>query len=201
MIRRVAATLAGMWLMLAAGACVAVDFSADIVGKTARGQSFSGKYYTKGAMTREEMAVGSKRQIMIVRPDKKIVWVLFPAKKQYAETKSSPRSEFDLSAFLKRPGTKQVGTQVVNGFTCRKIVQSAVGSDDKKVEMTVWYSDKLKHPMKMVHTARGSTRSLEMKNVKLTSPPASLFELPKGYKKVAIKRPPKPGRMAKPKKK
>ena len=66
-------------------AVAAAEFSADIV---MNGNKPMGKVWIKGDMTRQE----SKGSIVIVRPDKKVAWILNSSNKTYSQMPGQPRN-------------------------------------------------------------------------------------------------------------
>ena len=88
----------------------------------------------------------------------------------------------------------------IPGFTCEKAQYTSPQRPGAKI--TRWYSKDLDWAVKTeMIMGPGMSRSEELKNVKVGRQPASLFELPRGYKKVAMQMPkgmPMHGGMKKP---
>ena len=76
----IATALAFVTLAAAAG------LSADVAGNM-NGKPISGKLYMKGSSIREEMSMGSEKMVIIALPDKKVAWLIDPAKKTYMEAR------------------------------------------------------------------------------------------------------------------
>lgn len=200
--RLTAICTASLWLLLSVGcACMAASFSADIYSGP-KSMAKTGKVYSNGKMIRMEMKAGEHLQIMIVRLDKKKIWMLNPGSKEYTEmpvTKpelADPRSE----AMLMRNATKkELGTETVSGYSCRKTAY--VTKSGPKGMATRWYSQKLDWPVKThVQMPDGRTFTQELRNIKLGNQASSLFEIPKGYKVVAVPTRPPPAKPGGPKK-
>lgn len=179
-------------MLVLSHAVLAAEFSADVVmsgGMMGKGASNATPIYVKGKNIRAEMAMGRMKQIQIVNGDKKLVWTLDPVKKTYWEQPlrpdMSPGLPGQAEAELRKLGkTTHVGTETINGYPCEKTVTQGKG-----LKITAWISKKLGHPIKTetIMSAEGTTMTVrqEYKNIKERTLPASLFEVPKGYKKVA----------------
>jgi hypothetical protein len=170
-----------------AGLVSAAEFSADSV-TTIGSMTITSKIYVKGDKQRMETSGGPMgSQIIILRPDKGLVWNLMPATKTYTERKGSKGAmTADPEAQLKAQGAKRVGTQRVNGYDCTKY-EAPTGAGGGKA--TIWICPKLKQMMKaQAQTQRGSA-SQELKNIREQRQPDRLFELPKDYKKMTMPKP------------
>lgn len=204
--------------VLVSGAAMAVDFSATVMisrgikGKPIGPAQVLEKIYASGNKTREEQMGGQGQQVMINRPDKGVIWVIMPGSKSYMEMPSAYQANMFRGAeakIKKMAGIKLVGTEKLNGYTCRKyMVTRLQPSIDKQgkpgksapVTITFWYADKLDSLIKIgkegtVQTAGGNqdrTQVIEFKDIKEGRQAASLFELPKGYKKMQPKMPTSP---------
>lgn len=134
-------------------------------------------------------------------------YVLLHSKKLYAEVKPGEGgtlssmaqnlpSDFSPDKLLNEsdPGAnyEKLGTETVNGRATTKYrVTTAAGGDEArgvKTETIIWIDESLGMPVKSEttstgETARGSKVSMEMRDIK-QEVDASLFELPKDYKKV-----------------
>jgi hypothetical protein len=56
----------------------AVEFSADMVIVPKGDEPLKGKIFVKGDKVRQETSEEDETQIMIIRPDKKVTWLLTP---------------------------------------------------------------------------------------------------------------------------
>lgn len=178
-------------VLVAAGAflisavCPAAEFSADMVQKTSK-KTIKGKMYVKGDKLRQEITQGGEKEIVIFRPDKKVVWFLQPGKKTYMKVSQRIIIGVDdpaVRARMKRIGTmKKLGTAKLNGYTCNKIQWST--KSGAKYVLTEWTSDKLKIAVKSEFKEPSGVSSVEYKNIKEGGVSDSVFELPKGYKRV-----------------
>ena len=131
---------------------------------------------------------GRGKQIVIVRPDKKLVWIIFPSTKTYME--SGQRSDIDIAKLtnpseLRKHGTvKSLGTERVNGYVCDKTL--FIAKDKRIGTSTMWISKELQWPLKSETKGPQGTMTMDCKNIKTGPLSAALFEIPKGYKKQAM---------------
>lgn len=178
--------LAVTGLLLLSVTCSAATFSADVIQK-GRKQVLKGKLYVKGAKVRQEITVGGEKQATIFRPDKKLVWLLYPGTKSYMLVSQRVISGMDDPAARARikdlSTTKKLGKETVNRYLCTKTRYTTRG--EPKYVLTEWFADKLKHVIKMEVKGPGQNDVIECKNIKEGNVPDSLFEIPKGYKKIA----------------
>lgn len=185
---RLGFVIAGVFILSGIG--FAAEFSADMV-QTREKALNKGKLYVKGGKIRQEITVGRK-QIVIVRPDKKLVWTLDPATKIYMVVTQKIMRGFDDPAF--RAGVKKIGApkrvvkETVNGYLCEK--RRWVTKGTPATTLTEWVSRQLGIVLKSEMKAPWATTVIEYKNIKVGKVPDSLFEIPKGYK--AMTPPPAP---------
>ena len=165
------------------------DFSAEQVTKDSDGQVEStAKLFVSPQRIRIEQPGrgGEAGMIIIVRRDQKLMRILMPANKAYMET---PLNEAELQKTIKSlpvDAKEQVlGTETVNGFRCtKKRVETSMRGlfGDIRSEATVWVSDQLEMPLRTQQQNGGVT---ELANIRPGRQPASLFEVPAGYEKMA----------------
>jgi len=179
-------------ILFSSALCLAVEFSADFVD-TKAGRTNSGKVYLKGDKVRREVTEGPRKgTITIYRLDKEVVWVLNPAQKTYTEMPGMGKQIGELSLndprvqdMLKKLGElKPAGTETVNGYVCDKYAlvyhEKAMGTQYQ------WIAQKLNVPIKIEHQGSRFSMLIEYKNINEGQIPDSLFELPPGYRKMAI---------------
>jgi hypothetical protein len=77
---------------------------------------------------------------------------------------------------------QHLGSENVNGYRCEKIAADMGGA-----RITRWHSPKLGFDLRreVVKTSQGQQTQMEEYRVKECNLPDSLFEVPKGYRKVA----------------
>lgn len=177
------AAISAAAVLLLSGLCLAADFTADMVtefGKT----TIPGKLYVSGANWRQEASINGKQQIIIARG--KSVYIMDPASKQYATKESSdnPWSASSMTRVLSGGMNKKSGgKQRVNGIVCDKYVYTS--RDGKPGTITQYAAKELDLSVRVEMKSEKGTLSIDFKNIKKGPSPASLFQLPKGYKKVS----------------
>ena len=164
-------------------------FSADLTVKTKMGgrtHVSKGRLFSaKNGNSRTEMLPHS---ITIMRPDKKLVWILMPAQKQYMVNPLKDVKGFYSGGQV--PGEisrKMVGEEVVGGQKTKKyeikFSEEAVRGTKEDI-MYQWIAVDTGIPIKMSMADGGII--YEYSNVELGSQPADLFELPADYSKLAM---------------
>jgi hypothetical protein len=159
------------------GLSFAAEFSADIVIQPKEEEAIKGKIYVKGDKVRNEITEDDETQIMIMRPDKKVTWMIMPEDKMYMEM---PFQEDDLifEAWTKEKekNAKFLKDEKIGGLATKKYE-----IDDEGDKIYYWISTKHSFPVKM----EDEETIVEYKNIKDGSVADSLFELPSGYEKMA----------------
>lgn len=160
----------------------AAEFSADMVTKGG-GQEMTGKVFVKGQKIRQEFGgSGADAMISIVRMDRKVTWVLMPQEKTYMEMpmKESPEDP----ALIEKADpakVKRLGKETVNGFVCEKIQVT-----EKDAVFTQWLSMELGWPIKGEGASPEGSTSFEYKNIRKGGVSDILFDVPAGYRKMAV---------------
>ncbi len=173
------ASLVVILIFLFGGSAFALNFSADMVSTT-KGGVVKGKIFVTKEKTRMEVP----QAITITRMDKKVVWVLMPEKKMYAQQALKP--EDMVASAKKMPGEierKFVGKEKINGKKTKKY-RIVYKVEDRKETSYQWIATRSGLPVKSA-SADGSW-TVEYKNIKQGKQPASLFKIPKGYKKFSF---------------
>jgi outer membrane lipoprotein-sorting protein len=168
-------------LLLLAGPAAAAQFSALMMVKDGD-KTLPAKIFVQDGKMRQEFNDEEGQTVTIVRPDRKVVWIIIPRKRAYLEM---PLKRQLPGQFIQIPPdavTKRlVGKETVNGYETEKYeVGVRVGGGLEK--QTVWLATKLGTPVKMVSIERRF--SLEYKSIKEAPQPERLFNLPPGYQKL-----------------
>jgi outer membrane lipoprotein-sorting protein len=171
-------------MFLWAGAAQGAEFSATMIAKSG-GQETQGKIFVKGDKIRNEMEAGGRTQISIIRPDKKMMWLIMPAEKSYMEMPLNPQATRQM--MIKKPGEqvkmKLLGKETVNGYETEKY-ESSVKHRGKMVTDYIWLSKKLGMPVKVA--AADGSYSMEYRDIKEGGVADALFEPPQGYRKMQM---------------
>lgn len=180
--------LVGMMVFLLAFAsrAQAAEFSATVVTQ-AEGQTVRGKIFMKGQKIRNEFQAEGETNVSIVRPEKKVVWMLMPGAKMYMEMPITEEAQEKM--LIKKPEEqarmKLMGTETVNGFACDKYEYEETAPDKKQpVKHFVWVAKKLQMPIKAM--AADGSYLMEYQDIKTGGVADSLFEVPQGYQKMEV---------------
>jgi hypothetical protein len=170
--------LVGLWI---AGSAFAADFSADMV-MTSGGKTTTSKVFTKGDKSRMEPQ--GQPTYSIVRNDKKLMWMVMTDQKAYmemtADPKQAPQSGDKVTGEVSR---KLIGKETIDGRSTEKY-EVTFKDGNKTEKMYQWMATDLKFPVKMA--AVDGSWTMEYKNIKMGAQADSLFEVPSGYKKMAM---------------
>ena len=174
------------------GTSSASEFTANIVTKQGPNK-VSGKLYVKGNKIRQDLAFGTTKRTSIVRGDKGITWTLNHEGKRYTQWPGLQTGWPDEQFLKKATAKRDQGKEKISGYMCDKILYEFENKQSPMI-MTLWVSDKLDWPLKIEIKRNDKTVLLECEKVKEKKLANSLFELPKGYKKLSpnIKETPKP---------
>lgn len=176
-VTRILFTLA-MWSLMGSSLGVAAEFSADFVVQTKGEQDMNGKIFVKGDKVRQEMTQEGEKQIMIVRPDKGVTWMITPDDKMYMEIPyQSENKAFEEWTKERESKSKKVGEETISGLACKKFETEEDGE-----KTYFWISQKYPFPIK----AQDSESVLEYKNISEDKVADSQFEIPEGYSKMPM---------------
>jgi len=154
-----------------------VEFTADMFIVPKGEEPMTGKIFVKGDKIRQETVEEDETQIMIIRPDKKLTWMITPEEKSYMEMPyQSSDKTFEEWTAEKEKNAKFLGEETVSGMPCKKY---EITEDGEKT--VLWISKQFPFPIKV----EDSEVTMEYKNIKLGSLDDSLFEVPAGYEKMA----------------
>jgi outer membrane lipoprotein-sorting protein len=168
------AMVLAMCLLVCAHMSIAEEFSADFVVKTfGEPLPVNGKVFVKNGLVRHEVLERGGKQITVVRPDKRVIWVINPDEKMYLEAayQDSDR-KFDSWTPEKEKQAKLLGKETVSGLFCKKY---ETVEDGQKI--IYWISEKLLFPIKI----EGKESLMEYKNITEGALADSLFEIPPDY--------------------
>jgi hypothetical protein len=127
--------------------------------------------------------MGMDRTVSIVRPDKQMVFVIYPSLRAYAETPIVRGRAGHANQEYKIDSTP-LGDETVDGHPCQKNKVTVSGADGEKHEAIVWNATDLKDfPVKMQMTQTGVTTVMKYSQIKFDKPEAKLFDPPVGFDK------------------
>lgn len=168
----------------------AADLTASLLTR-AGGQTIPGKIFLKGEKTRVEVEVIGQKGITILRPDRKLMYIILPPQKAYLEaplTSEAGRNALCL-AEEDQAGLKIIGTETLEGYICDKY-EGTYQEQGKSGKFFLWMARELKRPIKMV-TEDGSV-SVELRQIRQEPLAEALFEPPPGFRLLKFPAAPKP---------
>ena len=128
-----------------------------------------------------EMPPGLSRMVFIIRPDLKVGYNLYPDKNKYLEI-ALKEGKGDMPKVEK----KKVGEEKIDGHPCDKFQVKITYKDGAVDEGYLWEANDLDRFVIRAEMENKEAKTVvEMKNIKLVSPPRDLFEAPQGYKKMS----------------
>ena len=168
-------------LLILAGNAAAAQFSALMLIKD--GDKFmTGKIYVQDGKMRQEFSDEEGQSITIVRPDKKVVWIILPRHRAYAELPLKGKLPGQFIQIPPDAVTKRlVGKETVNGYETEKY-EVAVRGGPGLEQQTIWLATKLGIPVKLI--AKDRQFSEEYKSIREAPQADRLFDLPPGYNKL-----------------
>lgn len=167
-----------LFSVLASVPAGAMEFSADMVIQPKGDEPLTGKIHVKGDKVRQETTEEGDTQIMIIRPDKKITWMITPEEKTYMEMPYQPEDKtFEEWTAEQEKEAKYIGEETVSGLPCKKYEREEDGE-----KTYFWISSKFPFPIKV----EDPEVTMEYRNIKEGSVPDSLFEVPAGYEKMSM---------------
>ena len=128
--------------------------------------------------------LGMDQTVVITRPDKKLIYSIYPRAKAYAEIAMNKDEKAALDVNFKIEKTP-LGKETVDGHECQKDKVDFTGDKGQKLEATVWSAGDLNNfPIQMQMAADPTANMLiKFRDVKLVRPDAKQFEPPSGMTK------------------
>lgn len=159
-----------------------VEYSADTRMETADAV-IEGVVFHARDKERRETKTGGDAMTMIIRQDKKVIWMLMPDANAYMEMgvgQSQDKSDFSEYEIEET----KVGEEVVNGVKTTKKKVIMTKKDGSKLG-GFWWTTKDDIPVKMDMIAvEGQNKDrikIELTNLKVGKQDPRLFEIPEGY--------------------
>jgi outer membrane lipoprotein-sorting protein len=173
----------------AAGPDALKNFSADIETTTTKGNFTStSKIVSRDGKQRIEHNSRGRETVNILRPDKKLVWMLMPERKAYMEMPLDSKNQ-DILSKMHDPTIKTdkefLGNETVDSHPARKYHVTTIRNGRKETSGFIWEASDLNNfPVK--YQNEDKTVTVVWKNIKFESAPDSLFEIPAGYNKMQM---------------
>ena len=174
------------WLLVALilwpAAAPAAEFSAQMLSRE-RAATVPGRIFVKDGKMRQEFNDAEGQTITILRPDKKIIWVVLPRTRTYMEVPLKPKWP---GQFIQVPPDARqkrlVGSERISGYDAEKYEVAVAGRGGLERQI-FWVPAKLGVPIKVEVPDRQF--SIEYKDIKEGPVADRLFEIPPGFEKVA----------------
>lgn len=194
MIKRFSVTIVSLFVaVLFSGTAFSADmstlnnYSADMVTTTAQG-TFTSRIFYKDAKMRMESSGRAQGGINIMRPDKKVMWMVMPDQKTYMEM-SLDMSRQDIQSKLHDPNIKVdkefIVNDVVDKHPTKKYHMTITTNGKKEKSGYIWEAADLSNfPVK--YESEDKKMTTVWKNIKTGSVSDSVFEVPAGYKKMTM---------------
>jgi hypothetical protein len=154
------------------------QFSADMISR-AGNKTENSKVYVSDNKMRNDIA----GNIMILRLDKNVMWMIMPADKmcmeQPIDTKMIPRTSKAIEGEVERVS---LGKEMIDGTQTEKFKVTYQGPNQQE-DMYQWVTDS-GFPIKT--EAVDASWGVEYKNIYFGPQADSLFEIPDGFQKIAM---------------
>jgi hypothetical protein len=125
--------------------------------------------------------MGMAHAISIVRPDQKLLYVIYPDLKDYARMPAPPAANAGTNKEPEIELTK-LGEETIDGHPCVKNKAVVTGDDGQSHGATLWNATDLKDfPVQIQSSERDITVTMHFKDIQLATPNASLFDPPAGF--------------------
>ena len=125
--------------------------------------------------------LGLDRVTSVIRPDKKVTYIIYPGKKSFV---SMPLSAEDAQIAAQKLEKKPLGKETLDGHACGKNLSTVKSSKGAVlVQATTWNATDLKDfPLQIEIKEGGNTTVMHFQNVNLTKPAPALFDVPAGFR-------------------
>jgi hypothetical protein len=162
------------------------NYSADMETTSAQG-SFTSKIFFKDGKMRMEGTQGSK-SINIIRPDKKVIWMLMVDSKTYMEIPLDI-SKQDIQSKLRDPNIRTdkefIANEVVDKHPAKKYHLTITTDGKKEKSGYIWEATDLGN-FTVKYQSEDKKITTIWKNIKTGGITDAVFELPAGYKKMGM---------------
>jgi hypothetical protein len=124
-------------------------------------------------------SMGLDHMISITLPKKNLMFLIYPGLNSYVK---NPLPATNATNDNFKVETTEMGKGAVDGHDCVQNKVVVTGGDGTAHEFTVWNAtDMKKFPLKITNAEQGNEFTMSFKNVSLTKPAASAFEVPASY--------------------
>jgi len=125
--------------------------------------------------------IGMAEVVSIIRPDKKLVYVIYPDQSVML-TMPLPKEDYEGSDKAPKVSKTPIGKETVDGHPCVKHRVVITDSAGQTAEAVTWDATDLKDLPIQIQTQEKDTTSLvRFKQIEFARPAAGLFEPPSGF--------------------
>lgn len=171
-------------LLLSASLSQAAEFTATMITR-AGGLEIPGKIYVKNNKMRNEVEAAGLTSIHIMRPDKKLMWIIMPQQKAYMEMPLSQEAQEKMMLLPENAKNtmKMVGADTINGYACNKY-ETVMTHQGKAMKVFTCIAPDLGLPIHIM--SEDGSFSMEYRDIKPGQVEDALFEPPQGYNKMKM---------------
>jgi hypothetical protein len=128
--------------------------------------------------------MGMDKMVNIMRPDKKVGYMIYPNMQAYAENALTDEQAANMLDTTSKIEKTSMGKETIDGHACEKNKVIVTAENGEKHEVLVWNATDLKNfPVQMEMNEKGNDIVMKYTNVKLEKPDAKLFEPPTDFTK------------------
>ena len=125
--------------------------------------------------------IGMSQVISIIRPDKKLVYVIYPDQRVLLAM-PLPKEDYEGSQQAPKVSKTPLGKETIDGHPCVKNRVLISGANGQSAEAVTWDATDLKDlPIQIETQEKDSTSIVRFKQVQFARPTEALFEEPTGY--------------------
>jgi hypothetical protein len=124
---------------------------------------------------------GMAHVVSIVRPDKKLIYLLYPDRKA-ATSMPLPKEDIEAAERNTKVQKTELGKETIDGHPCIKNKVVITGDKGQVLEAVTWNATDLKDfPIQIQTKEQENTSIVLYQSVKLEKPAPSQFDIPAGY--------------------
>lgn len=172
--------------VLPAGSARGAEFEAEIIVRR-EATPVSGYVFVAGKKVRLDMYGPEGTVVTISRPDKGLTWIVNVPRKEYLEVRGltvDPLGRRSPEEWDKLAEKKNLGTETVSGFLCNKVLYTFL--DKNRGVVMEWTAQKLDYIIKSIFYSPQGLITTELTKIKEVEVDEVAFEIPEGYKRVAV---------------
>ncbi|MBF0457370.1 MAG: DUF4412 domain-containing protein [Nitrospirae bacterium] len=165
------------------------NYTAVIETTTTKGNfSSTSKVVSKDGKQRIEQSANGKKSVTIVRPDKKLVWMLMPDQNMFMEMPLDVKNQ-DIFSNMQDSKVKTdkefLSNETIDNHPAKKYHVTTSRDGKKESSGFIWEASDLNNfPVK--YQNEDKTATMVWKNINFEPVQDAMFEIPSGYKKMEM---------------